>query len=322
MGWRQGGQVCSYKSLQNGFVHGFQTIYHALPSSWRDCRWVPNALALIGTTSTGNGLPSHVRGLLQLSTSLETLTSREVDERACSVFVDTSDEHLAAAAQPVQTSHTLSIHKTGLSDVTCFRCGSLNHLANDCMQCCSFRNRSERSAICYHLSNKTWHLMKNCLGNGKQRRNFSATLSSFKSKEVLPAIEPVVNGKKQMTLMDSGCSQSLMIELVCNSWSLQASDVLTVDGKTLPGNGVGTIMLAVDNISPVKADVLVVKSSLFGFDMLIGMDIIRMLGGVQWCYLLKDRAMCLHRNQNRGTRLQCRVQWAHQGLDSIIEMVR
>ena len=98
---------------------------------------------------------------------------------------------------------------------------------------------------------------------------------------MLPAIEPVVNGKKQMILMDSGCSQSLMIELVCNSWSLQASDVLTVDGKTLPGDGVGTIMLAVDNISPVKADVLVVKSSLFGFNMLIGMDIIRMLGGVQ-----------------------------------------
>ena len=96
------------------------------------------ALKQFTTTSTGNGLPSHVRGLLQLSTSLETLTLREVDERACSVSVDTSDEHLAAAAQPEQTSHTPSIHKTGLSDVTCFRCGSLNHLAKDCMQCCSF----------------------------------------------------------------------------------------------------------------------------------------------------------------------------------------
>ena len=39
-------------------------------------------------------------------------------------------------------------------------------------------------------------------------------------------------------------------------------------------------MLAVDNTSPMKADVLVVDSSLLGFGMLIGMDIIKMLGGV------------------------------------------
>ena len=64
---------------------------------------------------------------------------------------------------------------------------------------------------------------------------------------------------------------------VCNPWSWQASDVLKVNGKTLHGNGIGTITLAVDNVSPVKADVLVVNSSLLGFDMLIGMDIIRML---------------------------------------------
>ena len=93
-------------------------------------------------------------------------------------------------------------------------------------------------------------------------------------------IEAVVNGKRGMALVDSGCSRFLMTELVCNPWSWQVSDILTVDGKTLRGNSIGTITLAVDNVSPVKADVLVVNSSLLGFDMLIGMDIIRMLGGV------------------------------------------
>ena len=57
-------------------------------------------------------------------------------------------------------------------------------------------------------------------------------------------------------------------------------DVLTVDGKTLHSNGIGTITLAVDNVSPVKADVLVVDSLLLGFDMLISMNIIKMLGKV------------------------------------------
>ena len=83
-----------------------------------------------------------------------------------------------------------------------------------------------------------------------------------------------------MALVDSGYSQSLVIESVCNPWSWQALDFLTVDGKPLCGNSIGTIMLAVDSISPVKADVLSMKSLLFGFNMLIGMDIIRMLGGV------------------------------------------
>ena len=94
-------------------------------------------------------------------------------------------------------------------------------------------------------------------------------------------IEVVVNGKRRMALVDSGCSRSLVTESVCNPWSGQASDVLTGDGKILRSNGIGTITLAVDNVSPVKADVLVINNSLLGFDMPLGMDIIRMLGGVR-----------------------------------------
>ena len=94
-------------------------------------------------------------------------------------------------------------------------------------------------------------------------------------------IEVVVNGKRCMALVDSGYSRSLVTESMCNPRSGQASDVLTVDGKTLRSNDIGTITLAADNESPVKADVLVVNSSLLGFNMQFGMDIIRMLGGVR-----------------------------------------
>ena len=234
------------------------------PECWIKCAFV-------------NGLSSHVRGLPRSSTRLETLTLREVLERARTVLVDTRDEHLAAVARPEQTSHTPNIYK---SDVTCFRCRNPNHLARDCMPRSSVRNRRERSAIRCHLCNKTGHPMKNCPENGKRGRDVSVTLSPFKLKEVLPVIEAVVNGKRRMELVNSGCSRSLVTKSVCNPWSRQASDVLTVDDKTLRGNGIRTIMLAVDDVSPVKADVLVVNSSLWGFDMLIGMDVIRMLGGV------------------------------------------
>ncbi len=91
----------------------------------------------------------------------------------------------------------------------------------------------------------------------------------------------MVNGKKRTELVESGCSRSLVTGSVCHRWSRQASGVLTVEGKTLCGTGIRTITLAVVNVSPVKADVLVVDSSLLGFGMLIGMDIIKMLGEVR-----------------------------------------
>ena len=95
-----------------------------------------------------NGLPSHIGGLLRSSTRIGTLTLRELLERACAVLVDTRDKHLAAAVQPELASHTPNLHKTGQSDVTCFRCGRPNHLA---------RNQKQRSAMCCYLCNKMGH---------------------------------------------------------------------------------------------------------------------------------------------------------------------
>ena len=92
--------------------------------------------------------------------------------------------------------------------------------------------------------------------------------------------EAVVTGKKYTALVDSGCSWLLVTRSVCNPLSRQTSDILTVKSEILHSDGIGTITLAVYNVSPVKSDVLVVDSPLLGIDMLIGMDIISMLGGV------------------------------------------
>ena len=193
------------------------------------------------------------------------------------MLVDTRDEHLAAVVRPDQTSHTLNILKSRQSDVTCFRCGGPNHLARDCMQ------RSSVREIKYTLSSlkQNWASYEELFEKRKRGQKINATLSPFKLKEAFPVIKVVVNGKRRMALVDSGCSRSLVTELVCNPWNGQASDVLTVDGKTLRSNGIETITLAADNVSSVKADVLVVNNSLSGFDMQFSMDIIRMLGGVR-----------------------------------------
>ena len=60
--------------------------------------------------------------------------------------------------------------------------------------------------------------------------------------------------------------------------SLEPKDIHTVNGEILHGDGVSTITLTVDNISPIKADILVVDSLLLSLDMLNGIDIIKILG--------------------------------------------
>ena len=97
------------------FLTGLQQLARLVGKMPPKC-WIKSAFV--------NGLPSDVKGLLRSSTRLETLTLRAVLERACAVLEDTRDEHLAAVARPEQTSHNTNIHKSGQSDVTCFRCGA------------------------------------------------------------------------------------------------------------------------------------------------------------------------------------------------------
>ena len=138
------------------FLTDLQRLARLVGETLPEC-WIKSAFV--------NGLPSDVKGLFRSSTRLETLSLREVLERARAVFVDTRDEHLAAVARPEQTSHTPSIFKSRQSDVTCFRCGGPNHLPRDCMQRSCVRHLKERSSIRCHLCNRTGHLMKNCPRN-------------------------------------------------------------------------------------------------------------------------------------------------------------
>ena len=55
---------------------------------------------------------------------------------------------------------------------------------------------------------------------------------------------------------------------------------MTANGEITCGHGVGTTMLAVSRLNPQRADVLLVGSQLWGFDMLLGMVIIKILNRV------------------------------------------
>ena len=89
--------------------------------------------------------------------------------------------------------------------------------------------------------------------------------------------EAWINGKKGIALVDSGFSQSLVTGLVCSPLSHKELNIMTTNDEIIHSYGIATIMLAVDNLNPIRTDVLVVNSQLLGFDMLLGMNIIKIL---------------------------------------------
>ena len=56
--------------------------------------------------------------------------------------------------------------------------------------------------------------------------------------------------------------------------------ILTASRKCLLSHGVSSITLTVTNRNPLKTNVLVVNSKPLGFNLLLGMDVIKKLGGV------------------------------------------
>ena len=116
--------------------------------------------------------------------------------------------------------------------------------------------------------------------SGKQGkgREVSTTLSPHKLEEVLPVMKVKVNGMDQIALVDSDCSSSVVsgmstrsTEAYCNSDSRR---------KCLLSHGVGSITFTVTNRNPLKTNMLVVNSKPLGFDLVLGMDVIKKLGGL------------------------------------------
>ena len=89
-----------------------------------------------------------------------------------------------------------------------------------------------------------------------------------------------VDGQECTALIDSGCSQTLVSKVVCRFWKRKSAGVLTADGRTLNCRGYGKVKVEVDRFPAVEIEVLVVDKQLLGFDLLLGINVIKLLGGV------------------------------------------
>ena len=89
-----------------------------------------------------------------------------------------------------------------------------------------------------------------------------------------------VNGMDWIALVDSGCSSSVVSGMLCRSEVRKSTAILTAGRKCLLNHGVGSITLTVTNRNPLKMNMLVVNSKPLGFNLLLGMDVIKKLGSV------------------------------------------
>ena len=89
-----------------------------------------------------------------------------------------------------------------------------------------------------------------------------------------------VNEMDWIALVDSGCSSSVVSGMLCRLEVWKSTAILTASRKCLLSHGVGSITLTVTNRKPLKTNVLVVNSKPLGFDLLLGIDVIKKLGEV------------------------------------------
>ena len=82
-----------------------------------------------------------------------------------------------------------------------------------------------------------------------------------------------------MVLVDTGCMQSLACRQCSQEWKEKETRVLTVAGSTLKSCGVGVVELSMGTTLSIIVEVLIVDGKLLGFDLLLGLDTIKLLGG-------------------------------------------
>ena len=132
---------------------------------------------------------------------------------------------------------------------------------------------------CYQCQQQG-HVASRCPGKLGKEREAGTPLSPHKLEEVLSVMKVKVNGMDRIALVDSGCSLSVVSGMLCRSEVWRSTAILTAGKKYLSSHGVGSITLTVTNRNPLKTNVLVVNSKPLGFNLLLGMDVIKKLGGV------------------------------------------
>ena len=169
----------------------------------------------------------------------------------------------------------------------CFACGG-PHLLRDCP---SESTNRRKSVICFRCGGEN-HIAAHCQfeqkGKFKGGRGAAGaaddgrepSISAGAAREIMgvPTISVTVGGRVCRALVDTGCSNTMIRVGLVDSWEGEVS-TKAFDGRVVKGRGATKVELLVDG-KKVKTKSTVVDSLVGDVDIVIGMDVIRQLGGV------------------------------------------
>ena len=96
----------------------------------------------------------------------------------------------------------------------------------------------------------------------------------------LPVASIYVDGAKCSALIDTGCSRTIIDTDRCRFWRRAIVNVMTIGGIFRPCCGDRMVTVSTREGSSAKISVLVVRGKTLGFDLPLGIDAIKALGGM------------------------------------------
>ena len=114
----------------------------------------------------------------------------------------------------------------------------------------------------------------------------------------LPAVSVQIDGIRRTALVDTGCTQTLVRKPCCRTWKKKQVPLMVVGGNSSMCCGESVVQIGISNGPSVAVRALVVDEALFGYDLLLGLNAIRQLGGMTMSatgevkFPQRERLMC------------------------------
>ena len=126
-----------------------------------------------------------------------------------------------------------------------------------------------------------WTLGPRLFGKWNRGQGISTSLLPHEGvNAALPAASIYVDGAKCLPLIDTGCSQTIIDADWCQSWRRVIVDVMTIGGMSCLSCGEWMVNVSMEDGSSAKISLLVVRGKPLGFDLLLGINDIKALGGM------------------------------------------
>ena len=239
-------------------------------------------------------LPEHVEKLLQATTRVDDLPIFEILAPARAILKDSyTGTGLAAAAAQLPGCQ----EKETTAPRRCYMCQGPKHMAQDCLRRCE-SPRPRKSLTCYRCK-RQGYIARNSPGN-EQGDESSASIPATQPhlNGALLAVTVQIDGVRLTALVDTGCTQTLVRKPYCQTWEKKKVPLLVIGESSSMCCGESVVQIGIGNGPSVAVRALVVDGDLLGYDLQLGLNAIRQLGGMAMSdtgevrFPQRERLMC------------------------------